>query len=136
MKKNLLALLFGAIFGLGLGISKMTDPQVVLDFFDITGNFNPLLLFVFIAALVTTISGYHFVFKRNTPINDGKYHLPEFTSINIQLIIGAGLFGVGWGISGYCPAPILGIIIINPIEFFIFVVPMGLAFYLVKRAKI
>jgi len=130
MNKNLLAILLGSLFGLGLGLAKMTDPQVVLDFFDITGNFNPMLLFVFIAALLTVVIGYKFVFKNSQPIIDTKFHLPEFIKIDRKLIAGAALFGIGWGISGYCPAPVLGILFINPLEFFVFVIPMMLGIYL------
>lgn len=129
MKKNGLALFLGILFGIGLGIAKMTDPQVVLDFFDIFGKFNPMLLFVFVTALSTTIIGYNLVFKRKTPSLDKEFHLPKLTIVDAKLILGAILFGIGWGISGYCPAPALAILLINPVEFITFVIPMCFAFY-------
>ena len=135
MKKNILAIIFGAIFGMGLGLSKMTDPQVVLDFFDITGNFNPMLLFVFIAALATTAMGYRIVFKKSQPLIDAQFHLPELTIIDKRLIFGAILFGIGWGLSGYCPATVLAVLFINPTEFFVFMIPMLAAFYVVKKIE-
>lgn len=133
MKKNAIAIVLGIIFGLGLGLSKMTDPQVVLGFFDIAGNFNPMLLFVFIGALLTTVIGYQITFKRKQPIIDQEFHIPELTVIDNKLIFGASLFGIGWGISGYCPAPVIATVAINPIEFVVFVIPMFLAFYWVKQ---
>ena len=129
MKKNGLALFLGILFGIGLGIAKMTDPQVVLNFFDVFGKFNPMLLFVFVAALSTTIIGYNLVFKRKTPSLDKEFHLPKLTIVDAKLILGAILFGIGWGISGYCPAPAMAILLINPVEFLTFVIPMCFAFY-------
>ena len=129
MKKNGLALFLGILFGIGLGIARMTNPQVVLDFFDVFGKFNPMLFFVFVAALSTTIIGYNIVFKRKTPSLDKEFHLPKLTIVDAKLILGAILFGIGWGISGYCPAPALAILLINPVEFITFVIPMCFAFY-------
>jgi len=132
MKKNILGLFFGILFGLGLSFSKMTDPQVVLDFFDIFGSFNPMLLWVFISALVTTLLGYFFVFKLKKPISEKHFYLHERRLIDKPLIIGTTLFGIGWGISGYCPAPVVGIAYINSIEFLVFMIPMLIAITLVK----
>jgi uncharacterized membrane protein YedE/YeeE len=136
MKKNLLGLFFGAIFGLGLNFSKMTDPQVVLDFFDVFGNFNPMLLWVFISALFVTIIGYYAVLKKKKPLFESQFHLPELTVIDKRLLLGAALFGIGWGISGYCPAPVIAVIYINFIEFITFVIPMLLAFFIIKKLDI
>jgi len=132
MKKNLLGLIFGVLFGLGLSFSKMTDPQIVLDFFDIHGDFNPMILWVFIAALLTTIIGYKIVFKLKNPLFESGYFLHERRTIDKALIFGPALFGIGWGISGYCPAPVIGVATINPIEFIVFVIPMLIAVGIIR----
>jgi uncharacterized membrane protein YedE/YeeE len=136
MKKNALGLLFGAIFGLGLSLSKMTDPQVVLDFFDFFGEFNPMLLWVFASALTVTFIGYRLVLKKDKPTNESRFYLPEIIVIDKRLIFGSALFGIGWGISGYCPAPVIGVASINVIEFLVFGVPMLLAFFAIKHFKL
>lgn len=135
MNKNLLGLIFGVIFGLGLSLSKMTDPQVVLDFFDVFGNFNPLLLWVFISALLVTLLGYFLVFKLKKPVYEKQFYLHERRLIDKPLIIGAALFGLGWGISGYCPAPVIGMGYINTIEFLVFVIPMLIAIGFIRVFK-
>ena len=132
MNKNVLGFVFGVIFGLGLSLSKMTDPQVVLDFFDIFGSFNPLLLWVFISALLVTLWGYFLVFKLKKPIFEKEFSLHERRIIDKPLILGALLFGMGWGISGYCPAPVIGVAYINYIEFVFFVIPMLLSMGLIR----
>lgn len=136
MKKNLLGLFFGIIFGLGLSFSKMTDPQVVLDFFDVVGNFDPMLLWVFVSALLVTLLGYAVVLKRDKPLFEKEFYLPEITLIDKPLIIGSTLFGIGWGISGYCPAPVIGVVYINFTEFLVFVIPMLLGFGIIKLFKL
>jgi hypothetical protein len=135
MKKNALGLFFGILFGLGLSFSKMTDPQVVLDFFDIFGDFNPMLLWVFVSALLVTLIGYKFIFKLKKPIFENEYYLHERRTLDKPLIFGAALFGIGWGISGYCPAPVIGVLTINPTEFFVFVIPMLLSMGLIRLFK-
>ncbi len=133
MKKNSVAIFLGLVFGMGLSLSKMTDPQVVLGFFDLAGNFNPMLLFVFVSALVTTIIGYRLVLCRNKPLIDKQFHLPKLKKIDNPLLVGAVIFGLGWGISGYCPAPVIAVFLINPVEFWIFSLPMLLGFVLFRK---
>ncbi|HAZ99001.1 MAG TPA: hypothetical protein DCX04_07055 [Halomonas sp.] len=97
--------LAGMLFGLGLAISGMTDPARVLGFLDIAGAWDPTLMFVLGAAVGTTFVGYRLVFARGTPLFSTQFQLPTKQELDAKLLGGAALFGVGWGLSGYCPGP-------------------------------
>ena len=101
----LTAFLSGILFGVGLTISNMTNPNKVLNFLDISGTWDPTLLVVMAAAVTVTLIGYQFVLKQKKPLFDDQFHLPTKKIIDKQLIIGSALFGVGWGTAGYCPGP-------------------------------
>lgn len=104
--KNILAsLLVGLLFGLGLTISGMVNPEKIIGFLDITGNWDPTLLVVMASALLTTFIGYRLVFKRQKPVLADAFQIPTKTVIDRPLVLGAVLFGVGWGMSGFCPGP-------------------------------
>ncbi|TBR14611.1 MAG: YeeE/YedE family protein [Lysobacter sp.] len=108
MKRYLTAALAsGALFGLGLAMSGMTDPRRVLDFLDLFGDFDPALLFVLGGAVMTTFVLFRFVLRRGSPVLADSFHLSQLRSIDRRLLMGAGLFGIGWGIAGYCPGPAL-----------------------------
>ena len=107
MKQILAALVSGFIFGLGLMLSQMTNPNKVLNFLDVTGQWDPSLLFVLGGAVVTTTLLYRKIFTIETPVLEPRFYLPETTAIDRALIFGALFFGVGWGIIGYCPGPAL-----------------------------
>ncbi len=101
----------GVVFGLGISISGMVNPAKVLNFFDIAGSWDPSLIFVMGGALVTTFFGYRLVFGRVAPIFADGFNLPTKHAVDIQLVAGSALFGVGWGLSGFCPGgalPALG----------------------------
>ena len=105
MKTVLAALLAGLVFGTGLALSGMTDPAVVQGFLDFAGAWNPALAFVMGGALLVTFFGYRLVFGRKPPLFAKQFHLPVASEIDMALIAGAVLFGLGWGLSGYCPGP-------------------------------
>jgi len=107
MKRVVAAFLAGALFGVGLVLGGMSDPNVVLGFLDVAGDFNPALLFVMAGAMATTLIAFRFVLRRDRPLFDDDFHLPTATVIDKRLVIGAALFGVGWGLAGYCPGPLL-----------------------------
>jgi len=117
----LTALLIGAVFGVGISISGMANPAKVLNFFDVAGTWDPSLIFVMGGALVTTAIGYRVLFgARRAPALDSQFHLPTANAIDARLIGGAGLFGIGWGIAGFCPGgaiPAIGLLQIEPIIF-------------------
>ena len=107
----IVALVAGLIFGLGILISGMASPAKVLNFFDVAGSWDPSLAFVMGGALVTTLTGYRLIFLRNAPIFSARFHLPTKNAVDAKLIAGAAIFGIGWGVTGFCPGgaiPALG----------------------------
>lgn len=108
MKKfSLAALVSGALFGLGLAMAGMTDPRRVLGFLDVFGDFDPTLGFVLGGAVATTTLLFRFVLRRGSPLLARTFHLSNLKHVDKRLIGGAALFGIGWGIAGYCPGPAL-----------------------------
>lgn len=104
--RALLAFAAGLLFALGLGLSQMTQPEVVLGFLDLA-NFNPTLIFVMIGAVATHALPTWWALRRGRPLLDDELHLPTATALDAPLIGGAVLFGIGWGLAGYCPGPAL-----------------------------
>jgi len=105
LKENLSAGMAGLIFGVGLVVSGMTQPHKVIGFLDFFGNWDPSLIFVMGGAVTLHLITYHLVRRRPTPILASKWQVPTKTEITKALIIGAILFGAGWGIGGFCPGP-------------------------------
>ena len=107
MKSILSAGVVGFIFALGLGISGMTQPQKVVGFLDVFGNWDPSLMFVMIGSIAVHFILFRLIKKRGTPLFSSQWHLPTKTQITPSLVIGSVVFGVGWGLGGYCPGPAL-----------------------------
>lgn len=109
MKKNFLAFLFGLIFGLGLIVAQMTNPAKVLAFLDITGTWDPSLAVVMSSALLVLGMAQLLIRKTNQSTTENKASVCEQSSngLDKQLIVGAAIFGIGWGLSGICPGPAL-----------------------------
>ena len=105
MKNSVLSFLVGILFAVGLGISGMTQPQKVFGFLDILGNWDPSLMFVMIGAISVHFVSFKLISKRKHPVWDIKWHLPETKELTPALISGATLFGIGWGLGGFCPGP-------------------------------
>jgi hypothetical protein len=104
--KNLVALLAGLLFAVGLMLSGMTDPARVLGFLDLQA-WDPTLMFVMGGALLVTTPTFWFARRRTRPVLDVAFHAPVRTQVEPRLVGGAALFGVGWGLSGLCPGPAL-----------------------------
>ncbi|WP_264324691.1 DUF6691 family protein [Romeriopsis navalis] len=122
MKQNLVALIAGLIFSLGLGLSQMVDRDRVLGFLDMAGTWDPTLLFVLGGAVSVTVITFRFVLRMPHPWFDGKFRLPTRNDIDRPLILGAVMFGIGWGISGYCPGPGITALVLgiwNPVIFIV-----------------
>lgn len=118
------ALATGMLFGAGLAISQMTDPRKVIGFLDVTGAWDPSLAFVMLGAVTVAFIGFHLVRRRPAPLLDDRFHLPEHRAPDFRLIAGAALFGVGWGLTGYCPGPALANFAFNWREALVFVPAM------------
>lgn len=104
-KRIVVSLAAGLLFGLGLVISGMSDPAKVLNFLDIAGQWDPSLAFVMAGAVTVAFVGYRAVFGRGRPLFDAKFHLPTATKSDPSLIAGSAVFGLGWGLAGFCPGP-------------------------------
>lgn len=99
------ALLSGLVFGVGLTVSQMTNPDKVLAFLDITGRWDASLAFVMIGALLVTVFSFRVVLRRAVPVAEHMFHVPTRQDIDRPLLMGAALFGIGWGMTGLCPGP-------------------------------
>lgn len=101
----LAAFFSGLVFAIGLAIGGMTDPLKVVSFLDVTGDWDPSLAFVMGGAIVLYAPVYHYVTKRTRPLLHHTFHLPTREDIDFRLVAGGILFGVGWGLGGFCPGP-------------------------------
>lgn len=124
MKRLLAAAVAGALFGAGLVVSGMSNPVKVLSFLNIAGDWDPSLLVVMAAATGVTWLGYGLARRRARPLCGGAFTAPGTTGVDRRLVTGAVLFGVGWGITGYCPGPGLTALVTNPPEGLVFVAAM------------
>ncbi len=107
MHLNIVAFVIGVVFSLGLGWSGMTDPARVLGFLDITGVWDPSLMFVMASAIPVYMVTWQFVKGRQKPLLETKLHVPTKKNLDKRLIIGSAIFGIGWGVAGICPGPAL-----------------------------
>ena len=105
MRRLVSAFAAGLLFGLGLAIAQMTNPDKVLGFLDVAGNWDPSLLLVLGGAVAVTAVTFRFILRRPAPLLDQRFHLSTLRGIDRRLLAGAVIFGAGWGISGYCPGP-------------------------------
>lgn len=110
------SLICGSLFGAGLAASGMTDTAKVIGFLDIFGNWDPDLLYVMGSAVITTVVSFRLITKRAKPMLNDVFSMPQETKINAKLLIGAVLFGIGWGLYGYCPGPaVASIVYLQPV---------------------
>ena len=124
--KLISAFLIGSLFGLGIIIGGMGNPAKIINFFDLTGTFDPSLIFVMGGALITTFIGYRFVFAmRRRPMIGTAFQLPKTADIDPPLVIGAVLFGIGWGITGFCPGGSIPAITLGEPSVWIFIASMA-----------
>ncbi|WP_419695625.1 DUF6691 family protein [Mesorhizobium muleiense] len=103
----LVNLVLGLLFGIGLVVSGMSDPAKVLNFLDLSGRWDPSLAFVMGGAVIVAFFGYRLVLKRDAPLVGGRFHLPGRKDIDAPVVTGPAIFGIGWGLGGFCPGPAL-----------------------------
>jgi len=118
------ALLSGLVFGLGLSVSQMINPAKVLNFLDVAGTWDPSLALVMGGALLVMAVAWQIQRKRATPLFGERFYLPTLTAIDAPLLLGAALFGIGWGLAGFCPGPALAALTLLRPEPVIFVAAM------------
>lgn len=105
MGKFLTSLLAGVLFGVGLGLSQMVNPAKVLAFLDVAGDWDPSLAFVMLGAILVSFVAFRFVLKLPHPVFEGTFALPTLKNLTARLVVGSAIFGMGWGLVGFCPGP-------------------------------
>jgi uncharacterized protein len=130
------ALASGLIFGLGLAVSGMMNPAKVIGFLDVTGDWDPTLAFVMGGALLVTIPAFRMILARPKPVLGKKFSLPTRTTLDGRLVSGAALFGVGWGMVGFCPGPAVAAIStgLTPVLIFVAAMIAGMALQSFQRS--
>ena len=127
--------LSGLLFGAGVTVSGMVNPMKVLNFLDISGPWDATLIFVMGAGLVVTLLGYQVIFRRSAPLFATSFRLPTSQDIDAKLLGGAALFGLGWGISGFCPGPAVASVVFGRMESMTFVVAMAAGMIITKQIQ-
>ncbi|AZL85622.1 YeeE/YedE family protein [Aliivibrio salmonicida] len=128
------SLVSGLLFGIGMVISGMADPHVVIAFLDIAGEWDPSLMFVIGGALLVFMPAYFLLIKpKEKPLNAGEFCLSTNKKIDKRLVIGAVIFGLGWGIAGVCPGPAVSSIALGNKDVIIFFVAMIIGLYMTHK---
>ena len=125
----------GMLFGAGVTISGMVNPMKVLNFLDISGAWDATLILVMGAGLLVTLISYQIIFRRKAPMFAPSFRLPTSEDIDAKLLSGAALFGVGWGLSGFCPGPAIASVVFGRMESTTFVIAMAAGMLLAKQIQ-
>lgn len=124
MKQTLIALVTGVVFGAGLALSDMINPERVLAFLDLFGAWDPALAFVMVGAIIPSAIAYWFTRRMHRPVLGKQFHIPENRTIDRQLLVGGAIFGAGWGLVGYCPGPAIAGMVLGDWQPFVLVAAM------------
>lgn len=127
--KNIIGLVSGIVFGMGLAVSGMTDTAKVQGFLDLLGAWDYSLAIVMASALAVTVPAWRLI-RGKTPWYAGTFSLPSLSEVDTPLLLGALLFGIGWGLYGYCPGPAVAAIAYGKVEALVFVLMMALGMFL------
>ena len=131
----IIALLVGIIFGVGLIIAQMTNPSKIIGFLTFGENWDPSLLFVMASAVFISFFAFSLAKKKNKTLLNLDFELPKRTDIDLSLIVGSALFGIGWGMVGFCPAPAIVSLAFGNLQTLLFIVTMLIGVYLAKIIK-
>ncbi len=131
-----IALLAGIIFGAGLLVSGMMDPEKVIGFLDLFGDWDPSLAFVMGSALIITTPAFKWVLRRKRPMFNERFTLPLKTHLDTPLVAGAAIFGIGWGLYGYCPGPAIASLSTLSEPGFIFVPSMLVGMFIANKVSL
>lgn len=123
----------GFLFALGLGISGMTQPSKVQGFLDVFGHWDPTLAFVMLGAVLSHALVYRFMKGRSSPLLGGSFSIPNRRDVDRDLVLGAAIFGIGWGLAGLCPGPALASLATGRLEVYVFTASMLGGMLLSKR---
>jgi uncharacterized membrane protein YedE/YeeE len=127
------AFIVGVIFALGLAVSEMINPARVIGFLDVAGRWDPTLLLVMTGALAVTVPLFPVILRRSKPFLATQYGLPTQTRIDRRLIFGSAIFGIGWGLAGFCPGPALAALASGSSSVMLFVFAMVVGQWLASR---
>ena len=134
MLKYISSAIAGGIFGFGIAISGMANPAKVLNFFDIFGTWDPSLVFVMGGAMITALIGYRLVFGvQKRPLFEASFSLPSAKQIDRRLILGSIVFGIGWGIAGFCPGGAIPTFGLGHSESYIFIASLVVGILVARR---
>lgn len=131
----LFSFLIGGLFGIGLAIAGMLNPSKIAGFLDIFGAWDPSLAFVMGGGVIVNLIGHHLLMKRATPLFGGTFRLPTVQDIDRRLLGGSALFGIGWGLGGLCPGPVISSLLLRPADVVIFAVMMMAGLWLGKAIR-
>ncbi|WP_041860918.1 DUF6691 family protein [Candidatus Puniceispirillum marinum] len=128
----LLSFVIGGLFGIGLAIAGMLNPSKIAGFLDIFGLWDPSLAFVMGGGVIVNLIGHQLLMKRATPLFGGSFRLPTAQDIDRRLLAGSALFGIGWGLGGLCPGPVISSLLLRPADVVLFAVMMMAGLWLGK----
>lgn len=131
--KNVIPFVAGVVFAIGLCLSGMTNPEKVQNFLDVTGSWDPSLAFVMAGAIGVHVGFAQWARRAKTPYFSDSFAWPSFTRVDARLVIGAAIFGIGWGLSGYCPGPAILSIAHPSRALFAFLLAMAAATILARK---
>ena len=133
--QRMIEFILGLLFGLGLLISGMTDPSKVLGFLDLAGTWDPSLVFVMGGGVLVGVLGFAWAKKRSTSLSGQAFQWPDLVHIDHPLVLGSLMFGVGWGLAGFCPGPALVSMAAGHDKALVFVLAMVAGMVLQDRLK-